>query len=238
MRSPKRSPPKELVIPAELENEINSIEKKLSVQYTKIPSSLLPYVKDSRPRGETLHNPIGNFHLNRVSEATRRTAIIESKILEFKRQQFNIACRSNVKNEIARVVHMMDDNNKKRIEQWKVKTAKSPFNTDYYSKEVERERRSNEVKSFKEHKHAVKTALRNMKGEPDYDICPQSVIPKVTSDVGVQMALHYRTLKSSQDEVEKEKKILRSLIKNELKLIEETFHDKIPISHRKQDVLL
>ena len=230
MRSPKRSPTKELAIPAELEDEIQSIEKKLSVQFTKIPTKLLPYVKDSRPRGQTLYNQIGNFHLNRVSEATRRTAVIESKILDFKRQQFNIACRNNVKNEIARVVHLMDDNNKKRIEQWKAKTAKSPFNTDYYNKEVERERRSNEVKSFKEHKHAVNHALRNMEGKPDYDVCPPVVIPKVTSDVGVQMALHYRTLKTNQDEIEKEKKMLKSLIKNELKLIEETFQDQIPIS--------
>ena len=94
MRSPKRSPTKELVVPAELEDEINSIEKRLSVQYTKIPSNLMPYVKDSRPRGDTLYNPIGNFHLNRVSEATRRTAIIESKILDYKRQQFNMFTHS------------------------------------------------------------------------------------------------------------------------------------------------
>jgi len=228
MRSPKRSPTKELVVPAELEDEINSIEKRLSVQYTKIPSNLMPYVKDSRPRGGTLYNPIGNFHLNRVSEATRRTAIIESKILDYKRQQFNISCRSNVKNEIARVVHLMDDNNKRRIEQWKVKTAKSPFNTDYYSKEVERERRSNEVRSFKEHNHSIKNVLSNMTGKPAYDVCPPEVIPKVTSHVGVQMALHYRALKASQKEIEKEKNVLKSLIKNELKLIEETFHDKIP----------
>ncbi len=228
MRSPKRSPTKELVVPAELEDEINSIEKRLSVQYTKVPSNLMPYVKDSRPRGGTLYNPIGNFHLNRVSEATRRTAIIESKILDYKRQQFITSCRSNVKNEIARVVHLMDDNNKRRIEQWKVKTAKSPFNTDYYSKEVERERRSNEVKSFKEHNHSIKNVLSSMTGKPAYDVCPPEVIPKVTSNVGVQMALHYRALKASQEEIEKEKKVLKSLIKNELKLIEETFHDKIP----------
>lgn len=204
------------------------MEKRLSVEYTQIPPNLMAFVKDSRPCRETLYNPIGNFHLNRVSEATRRTAIVESKILDYKRQQFNLNCRNNVKDEIDRVVHLMDDANKKRIEQWKVKTAKSPFSTDYYSKDIERERRSKEVQSFKEHKHAVKHVLSNMNGKPAYDVCPPEAIPKVTSNVGVQMALHYLTLKTNQEEIERENKVLKTLIKNELKLIEQTFHDKIP----------
>lgn len=111
---------------------------------------------------------------------------------------------------------------KRQTNEWRVKTASSPYRLDLNEIERLRSNEARDVEKVRIRQRMRSSRIRNMNGVPEYNVCSKEVIKKIESPMS-QLALEQYSLQLEDEIARKEEASIAECIGGEIEDIERRF---------------
>lgn len=175
-------------------------------------------------RQSTLLQPIGGFE-PRVSADTRERVRRETEMIQQKITEINLKSRKKIRNQLNDLEERQNKVREAQLNFWIKKTSHSPFLKDYFLLDQENATRRNNFQREKQRRRDQLRALKDMTGFPEDDVCPKERIPKLVNKISQEglLALTHRAMKLNAKKLAEEKKLLDSIVDDEINILEQKF---------------